>query len=230
MSLDRIGEESINNFGSKMVIKEYRGCMDIDVYFPEYNWTFKHATYQSFKNGKIKCPYEPSIYGVGYLGEGKYKPTENGKLTDKYKIFKQRAEIFLSKDKKFCPEPDCQSFIEMKEGEDKYVQCELGHKYCYVCLKPWHVDKPCDEILDKDFQIWKKGKVIKQCPRCKFYTEKNEGCNHMTCSKCKYQFCWICGGKYYSNHFIHLFHLVVVMFYVLQWFPKQNQFHQNHQL
>ena len=66
MSLDRIGEESINNFGSKMVIKEYRGCMDIDVYFPEYNWTFKHATYQSFKNGKIKCPYEPRYYGKSY--------------------------------------------------------------------------------------------------------------------------------------------------------------------
>ena len=87
MSLDRIGEESINNFGSKMVTKEYRGCMDIDVYFPEYNWTFKHATYQSFKNGKIKCPYEPSIYGVGYLGEGKYVATENGKHKKEYCIW-----------------------------------------------------------------------------------------------------------------------------------------------
>ena len=87
MSLDRIGEESINNFGSKMVIKEYRGCMDIDVYFPEYNWTFKHATYQSFKNEKIKCPYEPRYYGVGYLGEGKYKVSENGKNTDEFNIW-----------------------------------------------------------------------------------------------------------------------------------------------
>lgn len=85
--IDRTGEERLNNFGSKMIIREYRKAIDIDVYFPEYNWTFKHATYQSFKNGKIKCPYEPSIYGVGYLGEGKYKPTENGKLTDKYKIW-----------------------------------------------------------------------------------------------------------------------------------------------
>ena len=85
--IDRIGEESHNNFGSKMIIVEYRKAIDIDVYFPEYDWTFKHATYQSFKNGKIKCPYEPSIYGVGYLGEGKYKPTENSKLTDKYKIW-----------------------------------------------------------------------------------------------------------------------------------------------
>ena len=84
---DRTGEERLNNFGSKMVIKEYRGCMDIDVYFPEYNWTFKHATYQSFKNGKIKCPYEPSIYGVGYLGEGKYVATENGRHKKEYRIW-----------------------------------------------------------------------------------------------------------------------------------------------
>ena len=85
--IDRIGEKGVNNFGSKMIIKDYRGCMDIDVYFPEYNWTFKHATYQSFKNEKIKCPYEPRYYGVGYLGEGKYKMSENGKNTDEYDIW-----------------------------------------------------------------------------------------------------------------------------------------------
>ena len=31
------------------------------------------------------------------------------------------------------------------------------------------------EELDKDFQNWSKNKVIKKCPRCKIYTEKNEG-------------------------------------------------------
>lgn len=35
--IDRTGEENINNFGSKMVIIEYRGALDIDVYFPEYD-------------------------------------------------------------------------------------------------------------------------------------------------------------------------------------------------
>ena len=53
--IDRTGEEGLNNFGSKMIIKEYRKCNDIDVYFPEYNWTFKHAEYKTFKNGNIKC-------------------------------------------------------------------------------------------------------------------------------------------------------------------------------
>ena len=44
--IDRVGEEGTNNFGSKMIIKQYRGANDIDVYFPEYNWIFEHARYQ----------------------------------------------------------------------------------------------------------------------------------------------------------------------------------------
>ena len=32
--IDRIGEERLNNFGSRMAIKEYRNNSDIDVYFP----------------------------------------------------------------------------------------------------------------------------------------------------------------------------------------------------
>ena len=85
--IDRTGEESYNNFGSKMIIKEYRNIIDIDIYFPEYNWTFKHGRYNNFKNGEIKCPYEPKVYGHGYLGEGKYKTRENGKITDEYDIW-----------------------------------------------------------------------------------------------------------------------------------------------
>lgn len=85
--IDRTGEENVNNFGSKMIIKEYRKAKDINVYFPEYSWTFEHAEYSHFKRGKIKCPYEPRYYGIGYLGEGKYKMSENRKHTDEYDIW-----------------------------------------------------------------------------------------------------------------------------------------------
>ena len=61
----RVGEEGYNNFGSKMIIKEYRSAKDLDVYFPEYDWTFEHVKYDQFKKGKIKCPYEQRYYGVG---------------------------------------------------------------------------------------------------------------------------------------------------------------------
>ena len=69
--IDRTGEENVNNFGSKMIISRYNNRFDIDVYFPEYDWTINHVTYSNFKKGEIKCPYERRTYGVGYLGEVK---------------------------------------------------------------------------------------------------------------------------------------------------------------
>ena len=90
--IDRTGETILNNFGSQMVIVEYRKYQDIDVYFPEYNWTFKNVTYITFKKGNIKCPYERRYYGMGYLGEGKYKASKNGKDTKCYKTWSHMLE------------------------------------------------------------------------------------------------------------------------------------------
>ena len=85
--IDRTGEIGINNFGSKMIIVGYRMNKDIDVYFPEYNWTFKNADYNAFKKGNIRCPYERRFYNIGYIGEGDYKVSENSKHTSVYKTW-----------------------------------------------------------------------------------------------------------------------------------------------
>ena len=90
--LKRIGEIGHNNFGSKMEIIKYNNYHNIDVYFPEYDWIYKNATYQQFKNGEMSCPYEPRTYGVGYLGEGKYKSKENGKMTYHYDVWTRMLE------------------------------------------------------------------------------------------------------------------------------------------
>lgn len=67
-----------------MIIETYRKWNDIDVYFPEYNWTIKHIEYNQFKKGQIKCPYEPRVYGIGYFGDGKYKAGQPGNATKQY--------------------------------------------------------------------------------------------------------------------------------------------------
>lgn len=85
--IDRTGEKNINNFGSEIIIVKYRNKRNIDVYFSEYDWTFKNNTYQNFKKGQIRCPYEKSVYGIGYLGEGDYKSKENGKNTKIYDVW-----------------------------------------------------------------------------------------------------------------------------------------------
>ena len=121
-------------------------------------------------------------------------------LVEKYKKFKKRAEIFKDKNKKLCPNPDCDSFLE-KSDLTNYVECENGHKYCFECLKSPHGNDPCNYIIDEKFMEWKEGKRVKRCPRCQMYTEKNEGCNHMTCTTCKYQWCWLCEGPYNYGHY-----------------------------
>jgi hypothetical protein len=121
------------------------------------------------------------------------------KLIDKYNKFKARAEIFNNPNKKQCPEVNCESYLT--KSKEKYVKCQLGHEYCFECLRKPHGKSSCEDILEKEFQSWKQGKVLKKCPKCKIYTEKNEGCNHMTCTSCKFQWCWLCEGEYKYGHF-----------------------------
>ena len=126
--------------------------------------------------------------------------SNNNDLLEKYKKFKRRMEIIKDKNKKICPSPDCNSFLQ-KSIKTKYVRCENGHKFCFECLGPPHGDKSCDDNLEGQLKNWTKGKRVKRCPRCQMYTEKNEGCNHMTCASCKYQWCWLCEGQYTYDHY-----------------------------
>ena len=48
---------------------------------------------------------------------------------------------------------------------------------------------------DKQFLNFVKGAQYKQCPSCKFWVSKNEGCDHMTC-RCGHEFCYKCGAEY----------------------------------
>ena len=160
--IDRTGEERLNNFGSKMIIKEYRKAIDIDVYFPEYDWTFEHVEYKSFKKGNIKCSYEPRVYGKGYLGEGKYKTKENGKHTDKYIIW--HGMLMRCYDPKY------------QEKYPTYKGCEVEeHLLNFQHMGEW-LDKNYYEVpgermhLDKD--ILCKGNKLYSRETCIFVPER----------------------------------------------------------
>jgi hypothetical protein len=151
------------------------------------------------KVGKItcmqfKCPSEfDDNFIISHLAGDE-------KLIQKYKKFKLRNQLYSDENVKFCPVKNCESYAR-KEGENKYVTCLEGHQFCFQCSKPWHGNKKCQDEIDKDFKKWKKNKLIKKCPKCKFWTEKNNGCNHMTCPECKHEWCWLCGAKCDVGHF-----------------------------
>lgn len=160
--IDRVGEENVNNFGSKMIIVEYRMNRDIDVYFPEYNWTFKHTRYNDFKKGNVKCPYERRVFGIGYLGEGKYKTKENGRPTKCYSTWRHMLQR--------CYNP------KYKEKHITYENCEVDEIWHNLqSFGDWYDDnyyeidnqKMC---LDKD--ILHKGNKIYSPDNCIFVPER----------------------------------------------------------
>ena len=161
-TIDRTGEKGVNNFGSEMVIVEYRKCNDIDVYFPEYNWVFKHTRYNTFKKGKIKCPYEPRVYGKGYLGEGEYKVSENGRVHKYYIIWHDMV--------KRCYDP------KFQEKNPSYKGCRIEDyllNFQYMCkwLDENYYEVPGERMqLDKD--ILCKGNKIYSRDTCIFVPQR----------------------------------------------------------
>ncbi|RUS73894.1 hypothetical protein EGW08_018345 [Elysia chlorotica] len=124
-------------------------------------------------------------------------------------------------------------YSKIPQDTSRGVDCGMGHYFCWECLEESHEPCSCEnwirwfhkiseirpETLDGTEQetelaancLWLVTNS-KACPNCKSPIQKNEGCNHMKCSKCKYDFCWVClehwkrhntstGGYFKCNRF-----------------------------
>ncbi|RPD54443.1 RING-5 domain-containing protein [Lentinus tigrinus ALCF2SS1-7] len=118
---------------------------------------------------------------------------------------------------KFCPYPSCTYTVSCPAAATKsslvtivpIVTCGASntHVFCFGCpidsdhrpvvcavAKMWL--QKCRD--DSETANWIKSNT-KECSKCQSTIEKNGGCNHMTCKKCKYEFCWVCMGPW-SEH------------------------------
>ena len=124
------------------------------------------------------------------------------------KIRDQNADI------RECPTENCDYFFVKENDNQSYLSCPIcGVEYCLKCDIVYHVQQTCEEVqeaiigakadkinnhsLPVDAQLleWARAAGAKQCAQCKFWVQKNDGCDHMTC-RCGYEFCYICGIKY----------------------------------
>ena len=158
---------------------------------------------------KIKENKIPSIKCLDYECQEKLSDyfiikllKSNQSLIKQYKKLKLDLEIVNDPNKKFCPSPNCDSYLELKNKNNKNVKCKNGHNYCFNCLEKPHNNSPCKKILNTSLLEFSKSHFIKKCPNCSIITEKIEGCNHITCSKCNYQWCWLCDQKYDPEHYL----------------------------
>ena len=70
-------------------------------------------------------------------------------------------EILYSKNKKFCPSPNCDSYLELKDESNKIVKCLNNHEFCFVCLNETHGILSCEEMINNSLKAYLKNKLIK---------------------------------------------------------------------
>ncbi|XP_071509572.1 E3 ubiquitin-protein ligase ARIH2-like [Diadema antillarum] len=108
---------------------------------------------------------------------------------------------------RFCPGADCDMVVHAKEVKSKRVDCpHCRAVWCFKCSECYHAPAGCETIkkwLTKCADDSETANYIsahtKDCPKCNICIEKNGGCNHMQCSRCKHDFCWMCLGDWKSH-------------------------------
>jgi len=126
--------------------------------------------------------------------------------------------LIKTKDIQKCPKEDC-LYAGVFHGGSSDCKEDLE---CSACETKWRVKdqaaggqgrlgrvlNSCGLLKNNLFTVFWKGCFTHRCPRCKVRIEKNGGCMHMTCSNCKYEFCWTC-RRVHPLHY-NLVHLMLV--------------------
>jgi len=154
-----------------------------------------------------KCPYPKCDKVVN-------KSTFKSLISqEKYKIYKKHWLRFIIENNqqlKACPSPFCNNKIYCKKKTlMKPIRCTCGFAFCYKCADydiGNHLPIACDQVDSWLKQLKKENETVtwmlkntKKCPKCMSPIEKNGGCLHMTCKKCKHEFCWLCKGSWSSH-------------------------------
>ncbi len=110
------------------------------------------------------------------------------------------------KEYSWCPTADCQ-YVFFHDGERDF-HCPLcRHRFCLACRTDWHQNLTCEEyratrdpvLGEQRFLEFVAGAKFKQCPNCRLWVEKDDGCNSLTC-RCGIHFCYRCGGIQDGDH------------------------------
>ena len=105
-----------------------------------------------------------------------------------------------------CITPDCDVVYLITEKGERFICSQCGANICTRCHGNWHEGydtcaayqnrKERDTTVD-DWMCMNR-RIRKRCPKCKVPIEKNGGCRHVHCIKCKAHTCWIC-LQYYDT-------------------------------
>jgi len=123
---------------------------------------------------------------------------------ERYDRYVMRSFIEDSKTLKYCPAAGCDR-VAVGSGIST-IKCQCQRPFCFRCGEEAHEPVTCAQLSVWALKCSNESETAnwilvntKQCPACQSRIEKNQGCNHIVCGKCKFHFCWICMGPW-SEH------------------------------
>lgn len=97
---------------------------------------------------------------------------------------------------RWCPRPGCGELI-ICETMDDFMCPKCQAVGCFRCRGFAHRFWFCSGEQDSSYTTWERSvgnaRAVRACPKCNMRIWKSEGCNHMTCTHCRHQYCWVCG-------------------------------------
>mmetsp|Transcript_74615 Transcript_74615/g.207394 ORF Transcript_74615/g.207394 Transcript_74615/m.207394 type:complete len:559 (+) Transcript_74615:186-1862(+) len=111
---------------------------------------------------------------------------------------------------KWCTNPaGCSMACEYLGVDQCEIKCACSFTWCWACGEESHRPADCKTVnawniknsAESENISWIRANT-KKCPKCHKPIEKNQGCNHMVCSKaggCGHEFCWLCLGDWHTH-------------------------------
>jgi hypothetical protein len=147
-----------NNDGQSGFVLKYVDCENVYFQFDLTGWVGCFSM-GNIRKGKFKDKMSPSVFGIGFFGDGEYKTRENGKNTKVYNAWTNMLERCY--DEKF------------QARNPTYKGCTVDKDWhSYQTFANWyfenHPTDGKDYQLDKDFLV--KGNKIYSADTCCFLT------------------------------------------------------------
>ncbi|MED6109594.1 hypothetical protein PIB30_035086 [Stylosanthes scabra] len=149
----------------------------------------------------MRCPHPSCEASLEIDMIQRFASEANKNMYDRFLL---RSFVETRKNIKWCPSPGCDLAVLYESDGNSAIKnveasCCKGHRFCWRCLEDAHRPVSCEMVAEWNKKnqheiqsvVWISA-FTKKCPNCGVNIEKNEGCMHMTCTVCFYQFCWLC--------------------------------------
>ena len=151
---DCVGKVCKSKSSGDFNIVKYNNAKNVEIRFLKTGFETS-SQLEHIKNGNVKDPYTPSVYGVGIIG-AKYPVSEGGRDTKDYALWKHMlARCYSDAYKKKRPT------YEGCGVSDRFKSYEYFYEWCNKQIgfgnQGWHLDK---DLLTKGNKVYSEGSCV----------------------------------------------------------------------